>query len=732
MAHLSRTLRRALALAVLTAAAVPTLAHATVTESTVTSPAKPTYRLIEPEPTLAAETLTVVGHDRRRGQGQGRRHLHLRRRLRAGRRGSARSSPAARSTPRSRSPTSRSISATCASSRRAMPRPGLLAVHRPRRRREQVRSRPATSAPVRGTKRTAILDYVVETGHQRGAAGIVSAGGGGLSAAIGVKAGAHEPFGYPTWRDGAAIVDLEVDGRVAYTAADIPLFQFGTEQSMTPAGFEGLQATPRARPGDRRDDDQRVAADLPLRGRRRRPPDGGGMPLGPRHRHPPRADHQPDPRALDRRRPRPLGQQRRPRAPGSGAVHRRRRACEGGRAAVAVPRRPGVQVLRRGRRDCRRGRGPCWSATPPTFALPAPSASRRRPSGSPSTTAGRSPRRRSWPCRPAARLRCGASSRSAATSARRRRWDGRPRTASRRRASRSRACRGAATATVRGRATDNVGVVALSVNGRAAAVAADGSFSVPVALLRGANEISVTATDGAGLSANARVVAQGGAVRGCRVPRVKAGARVKAARAAIRKAGCKARTRRVSSRTVRKGRVVGLSRKAGTRGPARHRGPHPRERRQAPLRVKARGYRELSHAGGGRSVARMLIERATEISTLERSLASVSEGTGAAVVIEAPAGAGKSALLDLVETRAREAGWLVRRAAHGPADRRFRSAPSARCWSRCSARPRRATCSGRAPRWRPSPCWSTTPSGPTARRSRRSPTSRAAPRPARC
>ena len=67
----------------------------------------------------------------------------------------------------------------------------------------------------------------------------------------------------------------------------------------------------------------------------------------------------------------------------------------------------------------------------------------------------------------------------------------------------------------------------------------------------------------------------------------------------------------------------------------------------------------------------MLIERAAEISTLERSLASVSEGTGAAVVIEAPAGAGKSALLDVVDTRAREAGWLVRRAAHGPAERRF-------------------------------------------------------------
>ena len=57
---------------------------------------------------------------------------------------------------------------------------------------------------------------------------------------------------------------------------------------------------------------------------------------------------------------------------------------------------------------------------------------------------------------------------------------------------------------------------------------------------------------------------QRSAVGRCRVPKVKTGARVKAARAAIRKAGCKPSTRRVRSRKVRKGRVVGLSRKAGT------------------------------------------------------------------------------------------------------------------------------------------------------------------------
>jgi hypothetical protein len=64
----------------------------------------------------------------------------------------------------------------------------------------------------------------------------------------------------------------------------------------------------------------------------------------------------------------------------------------------------------------------------------------------------------------------------------------------------------------------------------------------------------------------------------------------------------------------------------------------------------------------------MLIERSTELAVLDRSLASALGGAGAVVVIEARAGAGKSALLDVVDARAREAGLAVRRAAHGPAD----------------------------------------------------------------
>ena len=119
MAHLSRTLRRALALAVLTAAAVPTLAHATVKESTITSPAKPTYRLQEPEPTLADETLTVVA----RTDGAAKDKVDVICTFGDDYSQSPRvssSRPAAGSTPRSLSTASRSISATCASSQRAI------------------------------------------------------------------------------------------------------------------------------------------------------------------------------------------------------------------------------------------------------------------------------------------------------------------------------------------------------------------------------------------------------------------------------------------------------------------------------------------------------------------------------------------------------------------------------------------------------------------------------------
>ena len=561
MASLSRTLRRALALAVLIAAAVPTLAHATVTESTITSPAKPAYLLLEPEPMLAAETLTVVATTDGAAKDKvdlictyGDDYARVTEDLEVAAGGMLDAEVSLNDFPVHLCDL-RVVPAGYAAPDLSPFTGPVVAVSR--------YIADDYKAPVRGADRTAILDYVVETGHQRGAAGIGSAGGGGLSAAIGVKAGAHEPFGYPTWRNGAAIDDLEVDGRVAYTAASIPLFQYGTERSMTPAGFEGLQATPALDPATGAmtiSESQRIF---------RCEGDDDGRPTEEECRSVIDTGIRLD-RTISLTREHSIADVRDRWVSSDGLAHQvrarytadvPRAKAEGPQwrfpgdpafkfyaAGDVIPQGPGT-VLVRDAVDLRAPGALSFAPAPERFTFGdggalAETVQLAVPAG------GAAPVRRVF-----------ALGRDAGEAAAlgRATEDGfaAPRVE-------ITSVSGAATATVRGRATDNVGVVALSVNGRAAAVAADGSFSVPVALLRGANEISVTATDGAGLSANARVVAQGGAARGCRVPRVKAGSRVKAARAAIRNAGCRARTRRVSSRKVRKGRVVGLSRKAGT------------------------------------------------------------------------------------------------------------------------------------------------------------------------
>jgi hypothetical protein len=53
-----------------------------------------------------------------------------------------------------------------------------------------------------------------------------------------------------------------------------------------------------------------------------------------------------------------------------------------------------------------------------------------------------------------------------------------------------------------------------------------------------------------------------------------------------------------------------------------------------------------------------------------RLLSAIAGRSGAASVVAGPPGAGKSALLDDLERRARAAGWRARRAAHAP-NRRF-------------------------------------------------------------
>src|SRR3954449_9565380 len=71
------------------------------------------------------------------------------------------------------------------------------------------------------------------------------------------------------------------------------------------------------------------------------------------------------------------------------------------------------------------------------------------------------------------------------------------------------------------------------------------------------------------------------------------------------------------------------------------------------------------------SDAAPLIERAVEIEVLDGVVRSLAEGEGGVVVLDAPAGLGKTALLEHAALTAVEAGCLVRRAAPGPLERPF-------------------------------------------------------------
>ena len=66
-----------------------------------------------------------------------------------------------------------------------------------------------------------------------------------------------------------------------------------------------------------------------------------------------------------------------------------------------------------------------------------------------------------------------------------------------------------------------------------------------------------------------------------------------------------------------------------------------------------------------------LIERAVELEVLAGAVRRLAEGEGGVVVLDAPAGLGKTALLDPAAGWATDAGCLVRRAAPGPLERHF-------------------------------------------------------------
>lgn len=67
----------------------------------------------------------------------------------------------------------------------------------------------------------------------------------------------------------------------------------------------------------------------------------------------------------------------------------------------------------------------------------------------------------------------------------------------------------------------------------------------------------------------------------------------------------------------------------------------------------------------------MLLERESELASIDRAIASATDGAGAAVVVEGQAGIGKSALLDEVRRRAADAGLTVLSAQGAPLEQDF-------------------------------------------------------------
>jgi DNA-binding CsgD family transcriptional regulator len=79
----------------------------------------------------------------------------------------------------------------------------------------------------------------------------------------------------------------------------------------------------------------------------------------------------------------------------------------------------------------------------------------------------------------------------------------------------------------------------------------------------------------------------------------------------------------------------------------------------------------LGHEGPARATARPPLERAAEVAAITAALASAAEGAGGLVVIEGPAGIGKSSLLGEAATEAGVAGLRVLRARAVELERRF-------------------------------------------------------------
>ncbi|WP_320668802.1 AAA family ATPase [Patulibacter defluvii] len=65
----------------------------------------------------------------------------------------------------------------------------------------------------------------------------------------------------------------------------------------------------------------------------------------------------------------------------------------------------------------------------------------------------------------------------------------------------------------------------------------------------------------------------------------------------------------------------------------------------------------------------LLVERGVEVGALVRAMAEAAAGNGSCVVVEGPAGRGKTTLLDVLDGRVRQGGWRTARVGGGVADR---------------------------------------------------------------
>jgi hypothetical protein len=128
---------------------------------------------------------------------------------------------------------------------------------------------------------------------------------------------------------------------------------------------------------------------------------------------------------------------------------------------------------------------------------------------------------------------------------------------------RNRATVRSALITVQGRATDAVGISSVNINGHGVPLVAGGAYTASLRLRKGKNTIRATAINDAG-NASAASITVTYKPPPCKVPRLR-GKTLSAARRALSNSGCAlGHVGRERSRTVRKGRVISSSLRAGS------------------------------------------------------------------------------------------------------------------------------------------------------------------------